>query len=64
MNADKLEALVKARYINLNIKDGRYTLDDIAYKAPEQLGLYSNQVRALLQIIAPLLPEVDENEAT
>ena len=64
MNTDKLEALVKAKYIDLNIEDGRYTLEDIAYKAPEQLGLYSNQVRALLQVIAPLLSEVDENEAT
>ena len=55
MRVNKLEDLVVAEYHRLNIKDGRYTIKDIAYKAPETLGLQSNQVRALLNVIAPLI---------
>ena len=57
MNKKKLEELVTAEYHRLNIKDGRYTAKDLSYRAPETLGLGSNQIKALINIIAPLIKE-------
>ena len=62
MDKEKLLGLVSTEYHRLNIRDGRYRLDDIVYKAPEQLMIGSNQIRALINVIAPLLPEKEENE--
>jgi len=55
MDRKKLEELVTGEYHCLNIKDGRYTKKDLMYKAPELLGLSSNQIKALINVIAPLL---------
>jgi len=55
MKNNELEKLVICEYHRLNIKDGRYTKKDLMYKAPELLGLSSNQIKALINVIAPLL---------
>lgn len=55
MDALSLKKLVDKKYIELNIKEGRYKKEDIAYKAPEQLEVISNQIKALIEVIAPLI---------
>ena len=50
MTAKELLQKVSAEYQRLNIRDGRYTREDIMYKAPEQLEIPSNQVKALIVI--------------
>ena len=55
MTAKELLQKVSTEYQRLNIRDSRYTREDIMYKAPEQLEIPSNQVKALINVVAPLL---------
>jgi len=42
---------VNEEYLRLNISDGRLTAEDASYKAPELLGIQSNQVLALINVL-------------
>lgn len=55
MNKNDLLIMVSDKYMELNIKDGRYTKDNVKYMAPELLEMPSNQIKALIEVIAPLI---------
>ena len=55
MEPRELLKSVTKEYGRLNVKDGRWEIEDLRYKAPEQLAIPSNQIKALINIIAPLI---------
>jgi len=55
MNKEKLKRLVDAEYLRLNIDSGRLTAVDASYMAPELLGVRSNQIIALINVMSALL---------
>lgn len=52
MDKDKLLKLVGIKYGELNVKDGRQFF--------EKQGVRSNQIKALIEVIAPLIDDGDE----
>lgn len=57
MKAEKLLEKVTKEYCNLNIKSGRWAKENLPYMAPEQFAPPSNQIKALINVIAPLLKD-------
>ena len=53
MFSKKLRELVDNEYRHLNMAEGRYSLDDLA-KRKEKRGIRSNQIKALINVIARL----------
>ena len=57
MDPVTLEKMVEKKYWELNVEDGRLSEESLGYMAPELLRLRSNQMRALIAIVAFLLPD-------
>ena len=53
MFSKKLKEFVDAEYRRLNMAEDRYSLDDLA-KRKEKRGIRSNQIKALINVIAKL----------
>ena len=57
MDVKELEEKVQVEYLKLNIEDGRIQESSVPYMAPELFNLPSNQIKALINVIAPMLKE-------